>query len=92
MHPAAAAACSPREERVGLGGGGGASPSGLERCLRRRRIPLVGRAQLKGADGATPPAGHSVDVNQLISDASKQRRRSSSETVAATLCVCVCQG
>lgn len=72
--------------------GGGASRYCLERCLSHRRIPRVGRTQLKGADGATPPAGHSVDVNQLISDVSKQRRRSSSETVAAALCVCVCQG
>lgn len=80
----------PSEERArhvweGMQEGGGVSRSHLERCLGHSRIPRVGRAQLKGADGATPPAGHSVAVNQLISDASKQPRRSSSETVAATL-------
>lgn len=92
MHPAAAAAYSIRGESGGAGrgrGGAGLSRSCLERCLGRRRIPRVGKAQLKGADGATPPAGHSVDVNQLISDVSKQRRRSSSETMAATLRLCV---
>lgn len=94
MYPAAAAgACFLKGEHIGQGGGP-PLPRPLAHVWKDASAAAESlgwwKPQLKGADGATPPAGHGGDANQLISDARKQWRGSSSETAGSrTVRLCV---